>query len=156
MSTRRKFLAGSVSAVAGTLATSTSARSQTNVESSVSEIVSLCGGWFFRTDPDNSGSQQKWYDAHAPGKDWRSVNVPPTLEVEDPLIDYRGVAWYWRRFDAPATWQQSAVRVEFEAVFHTATVWVNGSPAGDHARKGYTAFTLDIRDVMRWGQTNDI
>jgi beta-galactosidase len=156
MSTRRKFLADSVSAVAGTLASSTSARSQTNVASSVSEIVSLCGEWFFRTDPDNSGSQQNWYDAHAPGKDWRSVSVPHTWQVEDPLIDYRGVAWYWRRFDAPATWQQSAVRVEFEAVFHTATVWVNGSPAGEHARKGYTAFTLDIGHLMRWGQTNAI
>jgi len=33
----------------------TSARSQTNLESSVSEIVSLCGEWFFRTDPDKRG-----------------------------------------------------------------------------------------------------
>src|SRR3984957_20971774 len=121
MSTRRKFLAGSVSAVAGTLATSTSARSQTDVRSSVSEIVSLCGEWFFRTDPDNSGSQQNWFDVHAPGKDWQSISVPHTWQVEGPLIDYRGVAWYWRRFDAPATWQRNAVRVEFEAVFHTAT-----------------------------------
>lgn len=156
MSTRRKFLAGSVTAVAGALATSTSARAQTKAESSVPEIVSLCGEWFFRTDPDNSGTQQKWYDAHAPGKDWRSVNVPHTWQVEDPLTGYRGVAWYWRRFDAPATWRQCAVRVEFEAVFHTATVWVNGSPAGEHARKGYTAFTLDIAHLMRWGQTNAI
>ena len=156
MSTRRKFLAGSVSAVAGTLATSRSARSQTKVESSVSEIVSLCGEWFFRTDPDNSGRQQKWYDPHGPGKEWRSVSVPHTWQVEDSLIDYRGVAWYWQRFDAPATWQQRAVRVEFEAVYHSATVWVNGSLAGEHARKGYTAFTLDIAHLMRWGQSNAI
>jgi len=156
MSTRRKFLAGSVSAVAGTLATSRSARFQTKVESSVSEIVSLCGEWFFRTDPDNSGRQQKWYDLHGPGKEWRSVSVPHTWQVEDSLIDYRGVAWYWQRFDAPATWQQSAVRVEFEAVYHSATVWVNGSLAGEHARKGYTAFTLDIAHLMRWGQSNAI
>jgi beta-glucuronidase len=156
MSTRRKFLAGSVSAVAGALADSMSVRSETKVESSVSEIASLCGEWFFRTDPDNSGIQQKWYDAHALGKEWRSVSVPHTWQVEDPLTGYRGVAWYWRRFDASATWQQCAVRVEFEAVFHTATVWVNGSPAGEHARKGYTAFTLDIAHLMRWGQTNAI
>jgi beta-galactosidase len=123
---------------------------------SVSEIASLCGKWLFRTDPDNSGTEQKWYNAHAPDKDWRSVSVPHTWQVEDPLTDYRGVAWYWQTFDAPATWQECAVRVEFEAVFHTATVWINGSPAGEHARKGYTAFTLDIAHLMRWGETNVI
>ena len=155
MSTRRKFLAGSVSAVAGTLATSPSARFKTTVEPGVSEIASLCGEWLFRTDPDNSGTQQQWY-AHAPGKHWRRVSVPHTWQVEDPLTDYRGVAWYWRSFDAPAIWQESAVRVEFEAVFHTATVWVNGSPAGEHARKGYTAFTLDVTHLLHWGQTNAI
>jgi beta-galactosidase len=156
MSTRRKFLAGSVSAVAGALVSSTKARSQIRVESNVSQIASLCGEWLFRTDPDNVGTQRNWYDAPALGKDWRSVRVPHTWQVEDPLTGYRGVAWYWRHFDAPATWQPCAVRVEFEAVFHTATVWVNGSPAGEHARKGYTAFTLDIAHLIRWDQTNAI
>jgi beta-galactosidase len=157
MSTRRKFLAGSVSAVAGALATSSSAQAQTNGASCISETASLCGEWFFRTDPDNSGIEQKWYDTHAPSnKDWRSVSVPHTWQVEDLLTGYRGVAWYWRHFDAPATWQQCAVRVEFEAVFHTARVWVNGSPAGEHARKGYTAFTLSIAHLIRWGQLNTI
>jgi beta-glucuronidase len=46
--------------------------------------------------------------------------------------------------------------VEFEAVFHSATVWVNGELAGEHARKGYTAFTLDITHLLHWGQTNSI
>jgi beta-glucuronidase len=76
--------------------------------------------------------------------------------VEAPLADYRGVAWYWRSFDVPASWRQRAVRVEFEAVFHTATVWVNGQPAGEHTRKGYTAFTLDITHLLHWGRTNTI
>ena len=131
MATRRKFLAGSVSAVAGVLATSTSARSATEVESSVSETTSLCGEWFFRADPDNAGVQQKWYDGHARGEGWRIVSVPHTSQVEAPLVDYRGVAWYWLSFELSATGtpqspRDCAVRVEFEAVFHTATVWVNG------------------------------
>jgi len=48
------------------------------------------------------------------------------------------------------------VRVQFEAVFHTATVWVNGRLVGEHARKGYTAFTLDIAQALHPGQTNFI
>jgi beta-galactosidase len=161
MATRRKFLAGSVSAVAGVLALSTHAGAQTKIEPSISKIVSLCGEWFFRTDADNAGVQQKWYDAHALGNDWRSVSVPHTWQVEAPLFDYRGLAWYWRSFelpatDTPASRRDCAVRVEFEAVFHTATVWVNGRPAGEHVCKGYTAFTLDIANLLQWGQPNTI
>src|SRR5580698_9622625 len=127
MSTRRKFLAVSVSAVAGALAPSASARSHTAVESGVSEVADLCGEWLFRTDPENSGTHQEWFGAHARAEDWRRVSVPHTWQVQDPLTGYRGIAWYWRLFEVPATWQESAVRIEFEAVFHTATVWVNGS-----------------------------
>jgi len=157
MATRRKFLAGSVSAVAGVLATSTNVGAQTEIEPSVSEIVSLCGEWCFRSDPDNAGVQQKWYDAPALDKDWRSVSVPHTWQVEAPLTDYRGVAWYRRSFELTTDTQRDcAVRVEFEAVFHTATIWVNGRPAGEHSRKGYTAFTLDITDLLQWGRTNTI
>jgi beta-galactosidase len=155
MPTRRNFLARSFSTAAGALAASTCSWAETGIERSISEIRSLCGEWLFRTDPDNSGIRQEWY-SHAPGNDWRTVRVPHTWQVEDSLTDYRGVAWYWRTFDSPAIWHECAVRVEFEAVFHTADVWVNGSPAGEHARKGYTAFTLDISHLLRWGQTNAI
>jgi beta-galactosidase len=157
MATRRKFLAGSVSAVAGAIALSKSAQSQTKIEPSVVEIVSMCGEWLFRTDGDNSGVRQKWYDAPALEKDWRSVSVPHTWQVEAPLTDYRGVAWYRRSFELPTdTERDCAVRVEFEAVFHTATVWVNGRAAGEHGCKGYSAFTLEITNLLQWGRTNTI
>ena len=41
------------------------------------------------------------------------------------------------------------MRIEFEAVFHSAKVWVNGKPAGEHLRKAYTAFTCDIGGLSR-------
>jgi len=161
MPSRRKFITGSVGAVAGAIATSASWAAETAGHACVSEIVSLCGEWLFRTDPDNQGAKNNWYRADPPGEGWRTVTVPHTWQLEAPLADYRGVAWYWRTFDlqardAPASWRECAVRVEFEAVFHTATVWVNGHPAGEHARKGYTAFTLDITNLLQWGRTNTI
>ena len=72
------------------------------------------------------------------------------------LVDHRGVGVVPRAFDAPAAWSASVVRVEFEAVFHSARVWVNGTFAGEHLRKGYTAFTLDITALVRWGAANTI
>jgi beta-glucuronidase len=72
------------------------------------------------------------------------------------VAEYYGTAWYRRIFDVPAGWRTSAVRVEFEAVFHTATVWINGQMAGEHRGKGYTAFTFDVTHLLHWGETNAI
>jgi beta-galactosidase len=83
-------------------------------------------------------------------------DVPHTWQVDSGYTEYRGVAWYRRTFDVPGAWLHSLVRIEFEAVFHTATIWVNGQPAGEHTRKGYTAFTLDITRFLRWGKINTV
>src|SRR5208283_4725755 len=97
----------------------------------ITKTVSLCGEWLFRTDSDDRGAKNNWYGADVSGEGWRTVTVPHTWQIESPLADYRGLAWYRRSFDSPAidanpNRQDYAVRVEFEAVFHTASVWVNG------------------------------
>lgn len=160
MSSRRKFISGSAVAIAGALAASKSWASETGGQPCITEVTSLCGAWLFRTDPDDLGVRGHWYSATTSGE-WRTVTVPHTWQIETPLTGYRGVAWYWRTFDLPPrasadTGRDSTVRVEFEAVFHSAAVWVNGKPAGEHARKGYTAFTLDITNLLHWDQGNSI
>lgn len=126
------------------------------VERSITEVSSLCGSWLFRTDPGDAGEHENWHAAEAASAGWHPVIVPHTWQIETPLTDYRGAAWYRRTFDTPRAWQGSAVRVEFEAVFHSAKVWVNGMPAGEHLRKGYTAFRFDITRLLRWDQPNVI
>ena len=123
---------------------------------SAAETASLCGQWWFRTDSGNVGEKQRWYGSGGSAGGWRKVRVPHTWQVDPASIEYRGVAWYRRTFDAPQEWQNSAVRIEFEAVFHTATVWINGESAGEHVRKGYTAFLLDITHLLRWGSPTTI
>jgi len=123
---------------------------------SAPETASLCGQWWFRTDSGNVGEKQRWYGSGDSASGWRKVRVPHTWQVDPASIEYRGVAWYRRTLDAPQEWQNSAVRIEFEAVFHTATVWINGELAGEHVRKGYTAFLLDITHLLRWGSPNTI
>ncbi len=161
MSSRRKFITRSVGAIAGAYAASKSWASETDAQASLTEVASLCGEWKFRTDPDDRGVKSNWYGTSVPGEEWRTVKVPHTWQIESPLTGYRGVAWYWRTFDlppgsTPGGGREYTVRVEFEAVFHSATVWVNGAPAGEHTRKGYTAFTLDITHLLRWDQGNTI
>src|SRR5260370_31077725 len=138
------------------MGTSTLAAGAKRTASFAQETVSLCGQWWFRTDSGNVGEKQRWYGADGSISAWGQVRVPHTWQVDPAFIDYRGVAWYRRTFDALSEWQNSAVRIEFEAVFHTATIWVNGELAGEHVRKGYTAFVLDITHLLRWGSSNAI
>jgi beta-galactosidase/beta-glucuronidase len=153
---RRKFLTQAGVLAAGTIGTPALAAGEKTSELSAAETVSLCGQWWFRTDSGNVGKEQRWYGSDESMVAWRKVRVPHTWQVEPTFSDYRGVAWYRRTFDAPSEWQNSAIRIEFEAVFHTATIWVNGKLAGEHVRKGYTAFVLDISHLARWGSPNTI
>src|SRR5260370_31470748 len=96
---------------------------------SAPDTVSLCGGWSFRTDSGNVGKEQRWFGRDESISGWHKVLVPHTSQVDPAFVDYRGVASYPRTFDAPSQWQNSAVRIEFEAVFHTATLLVYGDLA---------------------------
>ena len=111
-------------------------------------VVSLNGTWQFRPDPKAA--------SEPPGEGWMDVTVPHTWQVMQEWADYLGVAWYRRDFDAPAEWASGVVRVEFEAVYHTAKVFVNGKEVGTHPGRGYTAFAFDIGGALRFGATNSI
>ena len=156
MNSRRKFLTQAGVLAAGTMGAPALPIGEKTSDSSAPETVSLCGQWSFRTDSGNVGKEQRWYGSDESIGAWHKVRVPHTWQVDPAFIDYRGVAWYRRTFDVPSEWQNSAVRIEFEAVFHTATIWVNGELAGEHVRKGYTAFVLDITHLLRWRKSNTI
>jgi beta-glucuronidase len=154
MSSRRRFLTESTGLAAGLIAAQSIQAEDGAPEGRTTEVSSLCGSWLFRTDPDNAGERQSWYRTQADAAGWNAVTVPHTWQIEAPIADYRGAAWYRRTFDVSRQWQ--VVRVEFEAVFHSARVWVNGKPAGEHVRKGYTAFALDVTHLLRWDGPNTI
>jgi len=156
VNSRRKFLTQAGVLAAGTMGAPAFPAGEKTSDLSAPETASLCGQWLFRTDSGNVGKEQRWFGGHESVSAWLKVLVPHTWQVDPAFVDYRGVAWYRRTFDAPSEWQNSAVRIEFEAVFHTATIWINGELAGEHVRKGYTAFVLDITHLLRWGQSNTI
>jgi beta-glucuronidase len=154
---RREFLVGTAS-LATTVATLPAAVAGTPSACAprTTEATSLDGEWLFCTDAQDRGTQDRWFATDASRAGWLTVRVPHTWQVQPSLAAFRGVAWYSRGFDAPQRWAGSAVRIEFAAVYHTATVWVNGRHAGEHARKGYTAFTFDITRFLRPGSPNSL
>lgn len=137
---RRKFLSGTAPA-AMAAALPALCRAAPMPGSGCSERVSLNGEWRFRRDADAG---------------WKTVSVPHTWQTAAESADYYGVGWYERAFDAGKEWAGSAVRLEFEAVFHSATVWVNGRQVGEHLRKGYTAFAFDVTRHIQFGARNTL
>jgi beta-galactosidase len=157
VSSRREFLLRTASLAAGVRAVpdAVGSASRTAVLRAT-ETANLSGAWLFRTDPQGRGTNENWFTTNPLTADWMKIHVPHTWQIEPSLAGYRGLAWYCRGFDAPERWAGSAVRIEFAAVFHTAAVWVNGQHAGEHARKGYTAFTLDISHLLHLGALNSL
>jgi beta-galactosidase len=110
-------------------------------------------GWrFYPGDPANA--------ATAPtGPEWQRINVPHTWNAEDVLDDTpgyrRGIGWYRRDLSMPASLKGKRIYLYFEGVGQTAEVFVNGRSLGNHIG-GYTAFTFDITEAIRFDGPNVI
>jgi beta-galactosidase len=155
MNSRRQFLANAATLAAGISVTSEVALpADKNFKACPSEISSLCGEWLFCTDADDSGTKRRWFESSFVASNWIKVTVPHTWQIDPRFAGHRGPAWYRRSFDVPSSWADAAVRIELEGVFHTATIWINGQLAGEHVRKGYTAFAIDISRHLQSGTPN--
>jgi beta-glucuronidase len=118
--------------------------------------VSLNGLWQFRIDPDKMGQSNAWYKPAQASDGWQNVTVPHTWQIAQDSAEYFGIAWYRRTFEVSEEWSDLIIRIEFEAVFHSAAVWVNGNRVGEHLRKGYTAFDFDISRFLHPGPDNSL
>ena len=115
--------------------------------------IPLRDGWEFRLDATGATEPSTAQDR---ADDWESVHVPHTWQSLGRSPDYLGIAWYRIRFEAREDWKSRYVRIEFEAVNHTATVFLNGQVAGEHLGKGYTAFTLNLSVYLSFGTVNTL
>ncbi|MGD1102513.1 MAG: sugar-binding domain-containing protein, partial [Terriglobia bacterium] len=111
--------------------------------------------WSFALDPEGHGESQGWFKSvkerpSAPSQ----VTVPHTWQVSAENAGFMGVGWYWTEFEVPSHWAGRCVRIEFEAVFHTAKVWLNDKLLGEHPGRGYTAFTFDATPALRFDAPN--
>lgn len=85
------------------------------------------------------------------------VNVPHTVkEVPFHYFDeseYQMVCAYQRYITPDESWKGKKLLLTFDAIGHRSEVYFNGKKLYEHAC-GYTAFTVDLSDEMRFGQDN--
>lgn len=78
------------------------------------------------------------------------ILVPyPTESALSGIMRHDDQMWYRRDFDIPGTWRGQRVLLHFGAVDQVATVWVNGRQVAHH-EGGYTGFSADVTEALRW------
>lgn len=110
--------------------------------------------WIFQADTKSEGLEQKWYEDGPPQGE--QICIPHTWNVQNGLQEFRGTGWYSCIFFAPAEWEGKLLRLQFDAVYRDAVVWVNGQKVGEHANSGYTSFVLAITSHVVYGKHNRI
>ena len=122
----------------------------------------LSQGWMFQAG-ETRGAEGPAFDDSA----WRKVVVPHDWSIIDrpdgrPPFNPNmiagqdsgylsgGVGWYRRHLDLTADEAAKVVRLNFEAIYMDADVWVNGLQLTRH-HYGYTAFSVDLTGKVHAG-----
>ena len=91
----------------------------------------------------------------AEGGTWDSITVPGNWDTLEKYSTYTGKGWYRRAFNVPADWKGKRIRLHFGAVYHDATVTLNGKELGTHVG-GYTPFEFDVTDKLDYAGSNTV
>lgn len=80
----------------------------------------------------------------------------PAAPSGAPTGFFQGGVWeYIKRFDAPVEWRDKTVLLDFEGVYRSATIFLNGARIAEHAN-GYTSFAVNLDTHLRYGAENTL
>ena len=123
-----------------------------SVLSAQRQLKTINDGWKFSKGDYSNASSTLLED-----ENWEKVAIPHSWNT-DAYVDkdyYRGIAWYRKKLFILKTDSDKQLYIRFEGVNQKASVYVNGSFAGEH-RGGYTSFTFDITPFCKFGEENII
>ncbi|MBR5896358.1 MAG: glycoside hydrolase family 2 protein, partial [Lachnospiraceae bacterium] len=111
-------------------------------------------GWSFY-----KGLQDKNIDFNRATGNAETVRLPHTVEVTPfncfDESSYQGIFFYEKDITVPMDWKGKSARITFEGVAHEATLYLNNKMLYTH-KCGYTAFTVDVSDMLSYGADNRI
>lgn len=115
-------------------------------QSQAREVYILNNDWKFYFKEENSSDEARY------------VRLPHTWNLDALTGDgsYRQTtANYERSLYIPAEWQGRRLFLRFYGVQSVADVFLGGRHIGEH-RGGWTAFTFEITDAVRFGESNTL
>ncbi|MBV9795315.1 MAG: beta-galactosidase [Actinobacteria bacterium] len=133
------------------------------------DYLDLDGRWRFAFDPGDAGTAEGWMQPGFDDSGWAEVEVPLPWDLYGTdgfgAYDGRGYgsgtafqdgyAWYRTGFEGPAAWSGRFVKLCFLGVNYAASVYVDGTLAGEH-EGGHTPFAVDITPMIRPGAVNQL
>lgn len=88
---------------------------------------------------------------------WEAVNIPHTWNAKDAFDDTpgyrRGAGWYRKNLQFNSNLKDKRIFLYFEGANQVADVYVNEKLVGQHIG-GYTAFSFDITDFVKFDEAN--
>ncbi len=89
---------------------------------------------------------------------WQTINLPHTWNDKDVMADgkrgyFRGVGWYHKTLFFDITDSKKKHYLHFEGANQVTEVYINRKFAGRHVG-GYSAFTIDITNLIKFGKPN--
>ena len=118
----------------------------------MSERIYLNNDWKFAEKFEASMTEAAYDDSTM-----QNVRLPHTCK-ETPLhyFDehcYQMISGYRRVIEAEKAWEGKKILLTIDGAAHDSEVFLNGEKVGEH-HCGYTAFTMDISGVLRYGEKN--
>lgn len=146
--------------------------SDTSVQMSSDPEVVYVNNYTGTTRSENFNDNWKFYlgdatGAESPGfndSSWEQVNLPHDYSIEQEYSQNLeaesgylpgGTGWYRKNFTVDESAAGKQIRIDFGGVYMNSTVWVNGTQVGTHPY-GYTPFSFDITDYVKFGEDNVI
>ncbi len=103
--------------------------------------------WRFCIDPEDEGIDQEWQiqDNQPYLEDKTRMGVPGCWDRKGAgdLSDYKGVAWFWRVFSLPESFEGKKYYLVIERMAHSATVFIDGEEIGKF-QGAFLPFRFDI------------
>ena len=120
----------------------------------------------------NFNENWKFYLGEASGADgeqfddsaWKNVDLPHDYSIDQEYTTageaesgYKlgGIGWYRKNFKVDESLKGKSIRIDFDGVYMDSTVWINGHRLGNHPY-GYSPFSYDITEYLRFGELNTI
>jgi beta-glucuronidase len=123
------------------------------IQNDVRNKLDLSGIWDFRTDANEVGEQEGWFNGLSSAI---PMAVPGSWnEQYADLLNYLGLSWYVKRTYVPQSWRGQRIFLRVGSANYAAAVYVNGAKVGEH-EGGHLPFAFEITDHVQWGVENTV
>ena len=110
--------------------------------------LSLNGEWRYR---QTGRELANYFSPDLDTRGWHTITVPQNWYLAG--LNYHGVIWFRRKFQAHPSWRGRVVRLRFGGVDYLTDAWLNGEHLGHH--EGYfQPFTFDVAEHLNYGGEN--